>query len=103
MGTRTKNAKRFALLLRQSVVAGIVFATMAFTGATGAGVQVNESPFQAFDDLASRSQQVLVRGGLVEPQGEGFFCFTGCLTDNDCTDGCICVKPWDYYDVGICL
>lgn len=45
-----------------------------------------------FDDLAERSHQVVARGGLLANPTQ-FFCFTGCLTQNDCSDGCRCVHP----------
>ena len=81
-----------------AVLALIVAVAMVGTATTGA------SPLTAgmdegaagtalpFDDLADRSHQVVAGGGLVAEPSR-FFCFTGCLSQNDCSDGCLCVHP----------
>lgn len=67
----------------------------AVTGASPLGSGIGEGAAGMalpFDGLADRSHQVVAGGGLVAEPAR-FFCFTGCLTQNDCSDGCLCVHP----------
>ena len=79
--------RKFLGVLRRSAVAALLALSAMTTGATSP-VMAGEGAQLPFDNLATQSQQVLVGGGLLEPTAPGFFCFTGCLTQNDCSDGC---------------
>lgn len=97
------NKRKSLGALRHAAAVVALLSLAALTTGAASPATAGEGAQLPFDDLARHSQQVLVGAGLVEQTSAGFFCFTGCMTQNDCSDGCWCVKPWPSANVGICL
>ena len=56
-----------------------------------------------FERIGDASADVVQNAGLAQPDSRtGFFCFTPCLSDLQCSGGCRCFNMWGE-TYGVCL